>query len=157
MAKLTVLVLGKPDAPYQERLFAALGSDAEVVVSAQIEDLRPAARRAEIVFLWDNIRRVLLQLWPELERLRWVHTRAAGLDNLWFPELAESPITLTNSKGIYSYALAEFVVGVMLFFAKNFRRMLANQAERRWEWMDLAELRGQTVGVLGFGDIGRAV
>lgn len=157
MSRPTVLIIGDLPPRYRDRLFAELSPKAEVVFGTAASALLAAARRAEVVFLWDNLRDVLIELWPELRRLRWIHARSAGLDNLVFPELVESSVTLTNSKGIYSSTLAEFVIGAMLFFAKNFRRMLINQAERRWEWMDLAELRGQTVGILGYGDIGRAV
>jgi phosphoglycerate dehydrogenase-like enzyme len=157
MPKPTILIVGEPDGKSRERLLAELGSEAEPIIAAEASVLLPAARRAEIVFLWDNMRRVLIEIWPELKQVRWIHTRAAGLDRLWFTELLESPALLTNAKGIYSLALAEFVIGAMLFFVKDFRRMLANQAERRWEWMELGTLRGQTVGILGYGDIGQAV
>lgn len=157
MLKPTVLVLGHPEPKYKDQISSGLGSEAEWVVGTDASVLRPAAPQAEVIFLWDTLRHVLIELWPSLSSLRWLHTRAAGLDNLWFPALAESAVTLTNSKGIYSPALAEFTIGAMLFFAKKFRRMMDNQRAGRWEWMDLEELSGHTVGILGYGDIGRAV
>ena len=45
----------------------------------------------------------------------------------------------------------------MLYFAKDFRRMLRNQEAGRWEKFDVEEISGQTAGIVGYGDIGRAV
>jgi phosphoglycerate dehydrogenase-like enzyme len=44
-----------------------------------------------------------------------------------------------------------------LYFAKDFRRMIRNQTASVWEPFDVQEIGGQTVGILGYGDIGRAV
>ena len=150
-------MLGQPPSPHRQSLQAGLGPDTEVVVSTEAAPLRAAAARADAVFLWDNLRSLLQDLWPDLRNLRWVHSRAAGLDNLWFSSLRDSAVTVTNSRGLYSRALAEFALGAMLFSAKKFRRMTDNQAAPRWEWMDLEDLSGRTVGILGGGDIGRAV
>jgi phosphoglycerate dehydrogenase-like enzyme len=89
--------------------------------------------------------------------VRWVHSRAAGLDNLLFPELVESQVLLTNSRGVFSASLGEFVLATILYFAKDFRRMVRNQTAAVWEPFEVQEIRGQTVGILGYGDIGRAV
>ena len=89
--------------------------------------------------------------------VEWVHSRSAGLDGLLFPELVESPARLTNGSGIYSESLGEFVVGAILYFAKDLRRMIRNQAAGTWEPFDIVEVHGQTVGIVGYGDIGRAV
>jgi phosphoglycerate dehydrogenase-like enzyme len=44
-----------------------------------------------------------------------------------------------------------------LYFAKDFRRMIRNQMAGVWEAFDVMPALGQTVGILGYGDIGRAV
>jgi phosphoglycerate dehydrogenase-like enzyme len=89
--------------------------------------------------------------------LRWVHCRAAGLDHLLFPELVESPAALTNGSGVFSPSLGEFVMGAILHFAKGFRAMIRNQEAGAWAPFDIEEISGQTVGIVGYGDIGRAV
>src|SRR5439155_18759698 len=89
-------------------------------------------------------------------RVEWVHSRAAGLDGLLFPELVNSPVPLTNGRGVFSQSLGEFVLGAALFFAKDFRRMMRNQAAGEWKPFDVEEVRGQTMGIVGYGDIGRA-
>jgi phosphoglycerate dehydrogenase-like enzyme len=74
-----------------------------------------------------------------------------------FPELVESPVPLTNGSGVFSPSLGEFALAAILYFAKDLRRMVRNQEAGRWEPFDITEITGQTVGIVGYGDIGRAV
>jgi phosphoglycerate dehydrogenase-like enzyme len=90
-------------------------------------------------------------------KLRWVHSRSAGLDKALFPELVESSVPLTNGSGVFSESLGEFVLGAILYFAKDLRRMIRNQKAGVWEAFDVLPVSGQTVGIVGYGDIGRAV
>jgi len=89
--------------------------------------------------------------------VRWVHSRMAGLDNLLFPELVASQVPLTNGKGVFSQSLGEFALAAIVYFAKDFRRMLRNQMAGVWAPFDVEVIAGQTVGIVGYGDIGRAV
>jgi phosphoglycerate dehydrogenase-like enzyme len=73
------------------------------------------------------------------------------------PALVERDVVLTNTRGVYSRSLAEFALGAMLYFAKDFQRMKASQGARRWEPFDVQMLDGATLGIAGYGDIGRAV
>jgi phosphoglycerate dehydrogenase-like enzyme len=89
--------------------------------------------------------------------VRWVHTRWAGLDGLLFPELVESAAALTNATGVFSESLGEFALAGILFFAKDLGRMIRNQAAGKWEQFDIVEITGQTLGIIGYGDIGHQV
>src|SRR3974390_265835 len=119
--------------------------------------LENAPRDAEAVLHWAGPRDLLRSAFLAMPNLRWVHSRAAGLDSMLFPELVQSPIPLTNGTGVFSQSLGEFALAVILYFAKDFRRMLRNQEACRWEQFDVEELPGQTVGIVAYGDIGRAV
>jgi phosphoglycerate dehydrogenase-like enzyme len=90
-------------------------------------------------------------------RLEWIHARYAGLDNLLFPELVESPVLLTNGSGVFSQSLGEFVILGALYFAKDVPRFLNAKAERRWDVFYVHEVSRQTMGIVGHGDIGRAI
>ena len=74
-----------------------------------------------------------------------------------FPELIASGVTLTNGSGVFSPSLGEFALAAILYFAKDFRRMIRNQMVGLWEPFDVMPIAGQTVGIIGYGDIGRAV
>ena len=89
--------------------------------------------------------------------LRWIHARSAGLDRVLVPEVVAHSAVLTNGRGAFSAALAEFALAALLFFAKDLRRLVAQQAAGAWEPFDMERLEGRTVGVVGYGDIGRAV
>ncbi|HTR97801.1 MAG TPA: D-2-hydroxyacid dehydrogenase [Candidatus Acidoferrales bacterium] len=97
-------------------------------------------------------------------RLRWIHVTAAGVEGALFPELAESPVLLTSSRGLHASAMAEHVVATMLAFARRLHTARDAQRERRWsqreQWRSepgFASLAGSTVAIVGFGAIGRAI
>jgi phosphoglycerate dehydrogenase-like enzyme len=119
--------------------------------------LEAAPRDAEAILHWAGPRDLLRSAFLASPNLRWIHSRSAGLDNLLFPELVRSPIPLTNGTGVFSASLGEFALAMILYFAKDIRRLLRNQEACRWEQFDVEELPGQTVGIVAYGDIGRAV
>jgi phosphoglycerate dehydrogenase-like enzyme len=89
--------------------------------------------------------------------LRWIHARSAGLDHVLVPEVVAHPAVVTNGRGAFSPALAEFVLAALLFFVKDLRRLVAQQTAGAWTPFDTERLEGRTVGIVGFGDIGHAV
>jgi phosphoglycerate dehydrogenase-like enzyme len=154
MDNITVLVLADPT---EQRLamLEGLPPETAIAVGNSPEAFVRAAPDATVIFNWSlqgDLQREVFRMCPNVE---WVHSRSAGLDGLLFPELVESPVQLTNGRGIYSESLGEFVVAAILYFAKDLRRMIRNQAAGVWEPFDIVEIRGQTVGIVGYGDIGR--
>jgi phosphoglycerate dehydrogenase-like enzyme len=110
-----------------------------------------------VILAWSTAGPLLRDVFLTAPQVRWVHSRSAGLDGVIFPELAASPVPLTNGRGVFSQSLGEFALGAILYFAKDFRRMVRNQMAGRWEQFDIEEISRQTVGIIGYGDIGRAV
>jgi phosphoglycerate dehydrogenase-like enzyme len=147
-----VLVIAKPDDAHLSLL-----ADVPHVVVSSPADLGASAHQAEVIFFWAGSRDLLRVAFLAAPNLRWVHSRAAGLDNALFPELVDSTIPLTNSTGVFSQSLGEFALAAILYFAKDLRRMLRNQEAGRWAPFDVEEIAGQTAGIVGYGDIGRAV
>ena len=74
---------------------------------------------AQVVLMAGNYRELLRALWPRLARLEWVHSMWAGLEGVLFPELVESAVPLTNSRGVFARSLGEFAIAGMLHFAKQ--------------------------------------
>lgn len=151
---LTLLVLGDPADPYLDML-EALRESATIVCGDSIETFRPAAAGARILLNWSAPRELLEQVWSISPRLRWIHSRAAGVDDLLFPALIDSDVTLTNGRGVFSRPLGEFAMSAILFFAKDLRRMVRSQNAGLWDQFDVEEVHGKTMGIAGYGDIGR--
>ena len=57
---------------------------------------------------------------------------------------------------MFSQSLGEFVLAAVLYFAKDIARMRRNQKAARWQPFDLMEISRQTMGIVGYGDIGKA-
>ena len=110
-----------------------------------------------VILAWSGPKQLLRDVFTMCHDARWVHSRSAGLDSLLFPELVASKVPLTNGSGVFSLSLGEFALAAILYFAKDFRRMIRNQVAGVWEQFDVEEIAGQTVGIVGYGDIGRAV
>jgi len=147
-----VLVLTDSDDPQLRML-----KDLPHVVGNRLDDFSQAAKEAAAIFYWSGSRDLLRSVLLACPSVRWVHSRSAGLDSLLFPELVESDIPLTNGSGVFSQSLGEFALAMILYFAKDFPRMLRNRGAHRWEQFDLDAIAGQTAGIVGYGDIGRAV
>jgi phosphoglycerate dehydrogenase-like enzyme len=156
MAADTLLVLASPGEP-QLALLRQLPQDTNVAVGDSVDAFRSASRNATIILNWSGSSALLREAFQMCPKLQWVHTRSAGLDSVLFQELVESPVSLTNGTGVFSPSLAEFVIAAILYFAKDFRRMIRNQYAGLWEAFDVQPVSGSTVGIVGYGDIGRAV
>jgi len=153
----TVLVLSADLADPDLKLLAQLPPETNIAVGNSLEAFERLAGEATVILSWSVAGQLLRDVFSICPNLRWVHSRAAGLDTVLFPELVASPVPLTNGRGVFSQTLGEFALAAILYFAKDFRRMLRNQEAGRWEQFDVIEIAGQTVGILGYGDIGRAV
>jgi phosphoglycerate dehydrogenase-like enzyme len=156
MGDHTVIVISDP-ADSRLAMLEALPPDTGIAVGERAEAFERAAPEADVIFNWAFQSQTLREILGRCPRLRWVHWRAAGLDNLLFPELVESTVALTNGSGVFSPSLGEFVLGAILHFAKGFRAMIRNQEAGVWAPFDIEEISRQTVGIVGYGDIGRAV
>ena len=157
MDNITVLVLSADLADKELALLEQLPPETGIAVGNSVEAFEGTAARAGVIFNWSGSTRLLRDVFRICPNVRWVHSRAAGLDTVLFPELTESPVPLTNGRGVFSQSLGEFALGAILYFAKDFRRMIRNQAAGVWEPFDIVDVAGQTVGIVGYGDIGRAV
>jgi phosphoglycerate dehydrogenase-like enzyme len=58
---------------------------------------------------------------------------------------------------VFSRSLAEWVIGALLYFAKDFARLERNRQRGVWEVFEPDDLAGRTLGIVGYGDIGRAI
>ena len=124
---------------------------------SEVDRLMP---ESEIVLGWALSRENL----STARALRWVHVTAAGVGSLLFPEFVESPVVLTNGRGMHAAAMAEHTLAVMLPFVRKLHLARDAQRERRWNqggiWThhpSIGELAGGTLGLIGFGSVGQAI
>ena len=96
------------------------------------------------------------------KKLKWIHSTAAGVAQLMYPELQNSGILVTNPSGIFSVPMAEHTMGLLIALARNFPDSVRHQEHARWGqqaiWdqpQHLTELNGKTLLIVGFGSIGR--
>jgi phosphoglycerate dehydrogenase-like enzyme len=153
---LHLLVLSRQDAP-QLPMLRQLEPQAEITVGNSAAELKQAAENAEMLLVWEGKQAVLREIFPFCKNLRWIHSKNAGIEPLLFPALQSSNVTLTNSRGVYARSLAEFALMGILYFAKDLPRLLRQKQEKHWEQFEVEELAGKTVGIFGYGEIGRAV
>ncbi|MGB7844802.1 MAG: D-2-hydroxyacid dehydrogenase [Candidatus Acidiferrum sp.] len=95
-------------------------------------------------------------------KLKWIHSTAAGVSQLTYPELRSSGVIVTNPKGIFSVPMAEHIMGMLLALARNFPDCLRHQERSHWGQQEiwdqpqhLTELNGRVLLIVGFGSIGR--
>jgi phosphoglycerate dehydrogenase-like enzyme len=98
----------------------------------------------------------------EARKLKWIHSTAAGVAQLMYPELRESGLLVTNPSGIFSVPMAEHTLGLILALARNFPDSVRYQDTCRWAQQELwdkpqhlTELNGQLLLIVGMGSIGR--
>jgi phosphoglycerate dehydrogenase-like enzyme len=155
MRNHTILVLANPAEP-QLSLLKQL-SGAKTVVGNSVQLFEEEALGASVLFNWSGSLAIFKEVFRRCPNLLWVHSRSVGLERTLFPELIESAVPLTNGAGVFSASLGEFALGAILYFAKDFRRMMRNQMAGVWEAFDVSWISGHTVGIIGYGDIGRAI
>jgi phosphoglycerate dehydrogenase-like enzyme len=113
--------------------------------------------RADVILVCSMGRELLRSVLPKAPTARWVHSRSVGVEGILFPGLVESGVTLTNGRGVFGPSLAEWVIGAVLFFAKDLRRLVKSQEAGRWDPFPPGMVEGRWMGIVGYGDIGRAV
>jgi len=129
----------------------------EIDAEAARQRLDAALAETEVLYGFVPSPEGARELLVRAPRLRWFQAASAGVDRLREGGFLERQVVVTNSSGVHATPIGEYVLMVMLMFAKGAHRLLRAQAERRWTRLPPTELRGRTVGVVGMGHIGTEV
>lgn len=131
----------------------------EIVAAQDKEESLQHLPDAEILYTWSLPEKHL----ERARRLRWIHIPSAGVEESLSPALVDGPIRVTCSRGISSAAMADHAFGMILAFSRGLAVAIGERG-RGWireRFFDAdpmpVELDGRTLGILGFGSIGREV
>src|SRR5205807_8788229 len=98
----------------------------------------------------------------QAHKLKWIHSPAAAVHQLMFPELIDSNIVVTNSREVHGPVVAEHAIALVLALAKRISQSVRYQIKREWAQEKLwherprpREVAGGAVAVVGMGGIGR--
>jgi phosphoglycerate dehydrogenase-like enzyme len=89
--------------------------------------------------------------------LRWIQIASTGYTQLFGLDLPSRSIRATNARGCFDVPIGEWAVAMMVNLARDLRQMIRNQQSAMWDRSAIfqRELRGMTVGLWGYGGIGR--
>ncbi len=92
------------------------------------------------------------------KNLKWIHSTSAGVEKQLFPEMVASNVIVTNAKGCYAPAIADHVIGMLLTLARQISGQIRQMPKHKWGGTgDQLEMTDMTMGIVGFGGIGRQV
>ena len=97
------------------------------------------------------------------EKLRWIQRPGTGINQIVdLPELVDSDVVLTNSRGPHALPMANHVFAMILSLAHRLPRLM--DAQRAHDWQagkagssPFVDLDGRVMGILALGDVGKAV
>jgi phosphoglycerate dehydrogenase-like enzyme len=133
----------------------ALEKVSRVVAVDNEEALQKAKGDANIALIWDYRSDLLKKAGPD--GLAWIHTNSIGLEPVLTPEIIDSEVVVTNTRGVFEPPMGEWVLAALLFFAKDFRRTIELQREATWHHRMAGAIKGRRAVVLGPGGVGREI
>jgi phosphoglycerate dehydrogenase-like enzyme len=89
--------------------------------------------------------------------LTWVHSATSGVERALTPAALARDVLVTNARGVFSRPIAEHVLLMILAIARDLPDLLELQRERTWQPLEGRELRELTIGIVGYGSLGRSV
>lgn len=150
-----VVILCDDPVPAEISDLRSLG-DVRIVGEGALSEALPGS---DVLFVWEFRSAAVANAWPEkdADAPAWVHIASAGVDRILFPGLVESSATLTNSRGIFDQPMAEYVLGLVLAFAKGLPESIRLQDARTWKHRLSERVAGRRAMVVGTGPIGVAI
>lgn len=145
----TLLILSSRASAYAQLVRAALP---DLPLLATIDGAQARAEGADcpVVLADPGLLRPILD---DLRQLQWVQSTWAGVDAL-LHEGVRRDYVLTNVRGVFGPAVAEYVLGYAIMHARLGWQRFRNQQQGVWDQTPPGSLRGKTLGILGVGSIG---
>jgi phosphoglycerate dehydrogenase-like enzyme len=148
------IVLCYPVEPHHcEQIGQAAPPDAEIVNAGQeriAKELFSAdvyCGHAKVPVDWDGVVRQ--------GRLRWIQSSAAGMDHCLVPSVIESDIVVTSASGVLADQVAEHTIALVTGWCRSLPVFFRAQQQREFIRQPTRDLTHSTVGLVGFGGVGR--
>lgn len=93
----------------------------------------------------------------DMQSVRWVQLASTGYSQLFHHNLVARGVRATNARGCFDVPIAEWNIAMMVNLARDLRRLIRHQEGAVWDRSAVfqREIRGLTVGIWGYGGIGR--
>jgi phosphoglycerate dehydrogenase-like enzyme len=137
---------------------AAFEGRCEFEVAETDDELRSAVRRANVLYSWQ----VPDTVPEETPHLEWIQLPSAGADHLHGSRVWESTIPIASSVGIHAVPMTEHFFAMLLALSRQIPWIVRSQDRQTWSPYSrqdhpIGELRGKTLGIIGWGKIGESV
>lgn len=134
-----------------------LCEQADLRFASSVDEMRDALPGADVMLGWNYQDDSLRKTWNYAKDLRWIHWCGAGVDAALFPELVASDVCVTNARRIFDEPMAEWVLGMIISFAKKFPETLRFQTKTEWNCRVNETIAGKRALIVGVGSVGRTV
>lgn len=134
----------------------AFSGRAQFELASTGDELRVAVHDADILYSWT----VPAEVPAEAPRLRWVQLPSAGADHVHGLPIWNSDVLITSSAGIHAVPMAEHAMAMLLALVRQIPTIIRSQDEGNWNHdlgHHMGEVRGRTMGILGWGKVGGAL
>ncbi|EHR01058.1 D-2-hydroxyacid dehydrogenase [Bradyrhizobium sp. WSM471] len=147
------IVLCHPDAELYARLVADRFPQVRTIIAPSPDQLARCINEADALLASS----LPVDLFEHAKKLRWIQCPFAGVDSIMPFRETIGEITITNARGIHGDIIADYVMAGVTMLHWDFRKLLRDQAERRWSPRFVAPLAEKTLGVVGLGSIGATI
>jgi phosphoglycerate dehydrogenase-like enzyme len=141
-----------------ERFFNRLDDlDNVEIISCPEDQLHNHASDMDIFFGKPSV-----ELIESAPKLKWIQAPSAGVEFVAkIPKLAASDVLLTNTRGAHGPSIGEHTIALLLAMTRHIPESVHQQSQRAWDrsvlYRTAREIGGMTMGIIGFGALGRGI